>query len=73
MRQEHKPRNKMKTFAFILLGIFLIGLALRIILFFAGIHTKGIYSHAINYPILGSLIVYTILQVYYKTKKHRFL
>ena len=72
MRQEQK-RNKMKTFAFGLLGIFLGGLALRIILFFIGIHPQGFYSHAINYPIVGSILIYAVLQAYYKTKKHRFL
>lgn len=73
IQKSKKSRNKLKTFAFCLLGIFLGGLALRLILFFLGVEVHGIYSHAINYPIVASIIIYSGLQVYYYTKKHRLL
>jgi hypothetical protein len=73
IQKAKKPRNKLKTFAFCLMGIFIGGLALRVILFFFGVEIHGIYSHAINYPIVGAILIYSGLQVYYKTKKHRLL
>ena len=73
IQKAKKPRNKMKTFAFCLLGIFLGGLALRLILFFAGAEIHGLYSHMINYPIVASILTYTILEICYYSKKHRLL
>ena len=73
IQKSKKPRNKLKTFAFCLMGVFLGGFVFRMILFFLGIQIHGFYSHAINYPIVASILIYMGLQVYYKIKKHRFL
>ena len=73
IKQREASKPKLKRFAFILLGIFLGGLGLRIALFFFGVPIHPPYSHMVNYPIITSILIYSALQVYYYTKKHKLL
>lgn len=71
VREAKKPI--MRKIAFSLIGIFVAGLIIRIVLFFMGLTPPRLISHIINYTVIAAILTYSGMQVYYKIKKHKFL